>query len=168
MTQWFQEFLSLSSTVLLVHTRHEVEKLVRVAGEECNSGPFFSLSIYGAGPSTHDLDFIPIPSALLHFCRLYLILFLQPGIHLCGIMLDQDTFGNFSTKHQLWDNCLFSNVYGEHRREHFHSYVLQQRPEAVFPKKFPKSLVLVYGQETRRRIICSLSSSGPGRRDSAS
>lgn len=38
----------------------------------------------------------------------------------------------------LWANCLFYDVYGEHRREHLHSYFLQQTPEAILLKKIPK------------------------------
>ncbi|XP_072629814.1 RING finger protein 175 isoform X2 [Canis lupus baileyi] len=50
----------------------------------------------------------------------------------------------------------FSNVYGAHGREYFHSYFLQQKPKAILLKKSPKPLVLVYGQKTRRRVVCPL------------
>nr|XP_035934527.1 RING finger protein 175 isoform X6 [Halichoerus grypus] len=69
-------------------------------------------------------------------CSDYMASTIGPGIHFCGEMLEQATFWNSSAMRHLWDNCLFYNVYGEHRREHFHSYFPQQKPEATLLKKY--------------------------------
>ena len=49
-------------------------------------------------------------------------------------------------------SCLSYKVEGQRRREHFQSQVLQQKSETTLLKKSPGPLVLVYGQERKRKL----------------